>query len=92
MKCRAHSVPVEQSGLAVCDNKAGLGPQQLTLMLEHELKLADSDICLQQEEIHSGDWLLGDGVLKEQGCCFCDCSLEEKEKIIQTRVETCCFT
>lgn len=49
MKCRAHSVPVEQSGLAVCDNKAGLGPQQLTLMLEHELQLADSDICLQQE-------------------------------------------
>lgn len=45
-----------------------------------------------RNKIHSGDWLLGDGVLKEQGCCFCDCSLEEKEKIIQTRVETCCFT
>ncbi len=44
MKCRVHSVPVEQFGLAVCDNKAGLGPQQLTLMLEHEVKLDDSDI------------------------------------------------
>lgn len=41
MKCRVHSVPAEQSSLAVCDNKAGLGPQQLTLMLEHEVKLDD---------------------------------------------------
>lgn len=41
MKCRVHIVPVEQSCLAVCDNKAGLGPQLLTLMLEHEGKLDD---------------------------------------------------
>lgn len=43
MKCRFHSVPVEQSSLAVYDKKAGLGPQQLKLMLEHEVKLDDSD-------------------------------------------------
>lgn len=42
MKCKVHSVPVEQSSLAACDNKAGLGPQQLMLMLEHEAKLDDS--------------------------------------------------
>jgi len=44
---------VEQSSLAACDNKAGLGPQQLTLMLEHEVKLDDDTFS--QEEIQSAD-------------------------------------
>lgn len=53
------------TGLALCNNKVGLGPQQSTLMLEHEVKLDDNDGC-QQEEIQSGKPLLGDGVLKKQ--------------------------
>lgn len=44
-------------------------------MLEHEVKLDDSDGC-SQEEIQSGEWLLGDEVLKEQELFLC---LEEKE-------------
>ena len=80
MKCRVHSVPVEQRGLAVCDNKAGLGPQQLTLMLEHDVKLDNSKIYASRKKytVLTGCWEMK--CWRNKAAVFVTAVFEEKEE------------